>query len=137
VKLWDVHAGAPSGEPMQSDAPLTTVRFSPDGRLAAAGTTRGTIVLFDVASRQQLGDPLAAHHGTVFSVAFAAGGTRLVSAGNDGRVLLWNVEPWASEQALQDRACDLVGRNLTRSEWKLFLPGKSYRRTCDQWPAGP
>jgi WD40 repeat protein/class 3 adenylate cyclase len=137
VKLWDVHARSPSGEPMQSDAALTTVRFSPDGNLAAAGTTEGTIVLFDVSSRQQLGEPLAGHHGTVFSVAFAADGRRLVSTGNDGRVLLWDVQPWASEQALRDRACSLVGRNLTRSEWKLFLPGKAYRRTCDQWPAGP
>jgi len=47
------------------------------------------------------------------------------------------VEPWASEDTLIDRACNLVGRNLTRSEWKQFLPGKSYRRTCDQWPSGP
>ena len=134
--LWDVRRGAPSGEPMQSDADLTAVRFSPDGRLLAAATTRGTIVLFDVASREQLGGPLAGHHGPVFSIAFAANGTRLVSVGRDGRVLLWNVEPWSREQALLDRACELVGRNLTRSEWRLFLPGKPYSRTCPQWPAG-
>ena len=136
VTFWDVHRRAPSGEPMQSDADLTAVRFSPDGRLVAAGTTKGTVVLFDVASRVQLGAPLAGHKGTVFSIAFAANGARLVSAGRDGRVLLHDVEPWSSEKALQDRACALVGRNLTRSEWNLFLPGKSYRRTCDQWPAG-
>ena len=93
-------------------------------------------MLFDVQGRQQLGESLHGHDGTVFSVAFAGDGTRVVSGGNDGRVLLWNVEPWASEQALRGRACNLVGRNLTRSEWKQFLPGKSYRRTCAQWPAG-
>ena len=93
-------------------------------------------MLFDVASREQLGGPLAGHHGPVFSIAFAANGTRLVSVGRDGRVLLWNVEPWSREQALLDRACELVGRNLTRSEWRLFLPGKPYSRTCPQWPTG-
>jgi WD40 repeat protein/class 3 adenylate cyclase len=137
VKLWDVGKREPAGEPLQADADLAAVRFSPDGRLVAAGTTKGTVVLFDLASRQQLGKPLAGHNGTVYSVAFAADGTRLISAGNDGRVLLWNVEPWASDDALSKRACDLVGRNLTRSEWETYLPGKSYRRTCDEWPAGP
>jgi len=39
------------------------------------------------------------------------------------------------EATLRARACAVVGRNLTRSEWDRFLPGKSYRRTCDQWPA--
>ena len=96
----------------------------------------GAIVLFDVATRQLLGEPLAGHSGNVFSVAFTGDGTRVASAGADGRVLLWNVELWANEDALRKRACDLVGRNLTSSEWKLYLPGKSYRRTCDEWPAG-
>jgi len=136
IKLWDVHTHAPSGEPLLGNADLTTARFSPDGRLLAAGTVQGTIILFDVASRQPLGDVLAGHLGPVFSVGFAANGTRLVSAGRDGRVLLWDIGPWASEDELIDRACNLVARNLTRSEWKLFVPGKSYERTCDQWPAG-
>lgn len=136
VQLWDVSLRTASGEPLQTDDGMTAARFSSDGRLAVAGTKGGAIVLFDVPGRRQLGEPLRGHAGTVFSVAFAKDGTRVVSAGNDGRVLLWNVEPWASARALRDRACDLVGRNLTRSEWNLFLPGKSYRRTCDQWPAG-
>ena len=136
VQLWNVKSRTSFGEALQTTDGMTAVRFSPDGRLAVAGTKGGAIVLFDVAGRRQLGDPQHGHDGTVFSVAFAEDGTRVVSGGNDGRILLWNVEPWASDQALRDRACSLVGRNLTRSEWNLFLPGKSYRRTCDQWPAG-
>ena len=136
VKLWDARTHEPAGEPLQGNADLTTVRFSPDGRLAAAGTAEGTIILFDVASRHPLGDPLIGHAGPVFSVAFTSDGKHLVSAGNDGQVLLWDVAPWASEETLIQRACSIVGRNLTRSEWKLFLPGKSYRRSCDEWPAG-
>jgi WD40 repeat protein len=121
---------------MRTSAGATAVRFSPDGRLVAAGTTRGAIVLFDADARRQLGDPLQGHAGQVFSVAFQRDGHHLVSAGNDGRVLLWDVEPWADEKTSEKRACDLVGRNLTRSEWRLFVPGKSYARTCDEWPPG-
>jgi WD40 repeat protein/class 3 adenylate cyclase len=136
VKLWDVGTRARKGEALQGPSSLTAVRFSPDGRLAAAGTEAGAVILFDVASRQLLGEPLTGHSGTVYSVVFAAHGTRVASAGADGRVLLWDVRPWADDDALRERACSVVGRNLTRSEWDRFLPGKSYRLTCDQWPAG-
>jgi WD40 repeat protein len=135
VTLRTVPDGSEVGEPMRAPEPLTTVRFSPDGRLAVAGTQAGAILIFDVESRQPLGEPLAGHARTVYSVAFTGDGRRVVSAGGDGRVLLWNVEPWASEDALRERACSVVGRNLTRTEWDQFLPGESYRRTCGQWPA--
>jgi WD40 repeat protein/class 3 adenylate cyclase len=134
--LWDVGTRKPSGEPMQSRAPVRAVRFSPDGRLAVVGTTEGPVVLFDVASRQPLGEPLAGHAGGVYAVAFAENGTRVASGGADGRVLVWDVRPWVDEGVLRQRACDLVGRNLTRSEWDRFLPGRSYRRTCGEWPSG-
>ena len=136
ARLWDVDGRRQSGEPLQARERLISVRFSPDGRLVAAGTENGAVVLFDVESRQPLGEPLEGHIGSVFSVAFAAGGTRLASAGADGRVLLWDVRPWADEDVLRTRACNLVGRNLTRSEWENAVPGKAYRRTCEQWPAG-
>jgi WD40 repeat protein len=136
VRIWDVDRRSVSGEPLQGRERLISVRFSPDGRLVAAGTENGAVVLFDVASRQPLGLPLEGHTGSVFSVAFATGGTRLASAGADGRVLLWDVQPWADDDVLRTRACKLVGRNLTRTEWDAALPGKPYRRTCEQWPAG-
>ena len=108
----------------RADDRLISVDFSPDGRLLAAGSDNGDVVLFDVASRQPLGVALGGHAGSVFSVAFADDGKRLASAGADGRVLLWDVQPWANEHALRARACERVGRNLTQSEWDQALPGK-------------
>ena len=67
-------------------------------------------------------------------MAFADDGKRLASAGADGRVLLWDLQPWANEDALRARACERVGRNLTQSEWDRAQPGKPYHRTCNQWP---
>jgi WD40 repeat protein/class 3 adenylate cyclase len=134
ANVWDAGSRQRSGEPLRGGGDLTAVGFSPDGRLVVAGTSTGALVLFDTSTRQLLGEPLTGGHSSrVLSVTFA-GDRALASADADGRVLLWNVTPWADEDALRDRACDLVGRNLTRSEWNRFLPGKSYRRTCDQWP---
>jgi hypothetical protein len=47
--------------------------------------------------------------------------------------MLWDVDltHW------RRRACAIVGRNLTREEWNLYLPsGTPYRATCSQWPTG-
>jgi hypothetical protein len=29
-----------------------------------------------------------------------------------------------------DRVCMFVARNLTRAEWRLYVPSRAYRRTC-------
>jgi WD40 repeat protein/class 3 adenylate cyclase len=134
VRLWDVGEQSVAGEQLQSGDRLISVDFSPDGRLLAAGSDNGDVFLFDVASREQLGLALGGHAGSVFSVAFADDGKRLASAGADGRVLLWDIQPWADEATLRSQACELVGRNLTQSEWDQALPGKAYHRTCEQWP---
>ena len=35
----------------------------------------------------------------------------------------------------KSRLCDIVGRNLTRSEWQRYLPSDQlYRKTCHEWP---
>ena len=37
---------------------------------------------------------------------------------------------------LEKMACAIAGRNLTRQEYKDFVSGQVYRKTCPQWPAG-
>ena len=46
--------------------------------------------------------------------------------------LLWNADPadWVRT------ACTIAGRNLTRAEWRQYLPSRPYRSTCPQWPPG-
>jgi len=47
--------------------------------------------------------------------------------------MLWEVDPAVWRQ----RACAIVGRNLSRDEWKLYLPPRTpYRATCAEWPTG-
>ena len=47
--------------------------------------------LWDVATRQPVGDPLQGQTGEVPSVAFGPGGTLLASGSSDGLVRLWDV----------------------------------------------
>jgi WD40 repeat protein len=63
------------------------VAFSPDGRLAAVGSELGPISLFDLTSGEAL-RTLTGPMGATSALAFA--GTRLVSAGEDGVVRVWD-----------------------------------------------
>src|SRR4030095_5399601 len=66
------------------------VAFSPHGNLLASASADGTVRLWDVASRRQVGQPLSGHMGTVRAVAFSPNGQTLASAGDDRTVRLWD-----------------------------------------------
>ena len=56
--------------------------------------------------------------------------SRAITQVIDGRAHVWNNEPetWAQ------RACEIVGRNLTPEEWARYMPtGLEYRPTCPQY----
>ena len=70
-----------------------SVSFSPDGTILASGTNKGTIELWDVATRQNIAT-LEGHgtkHSRVWSVSFSPDGTTLASDYSDGTIELWEV----------------------------------------------
>jgi len=67
------------------------VAFSPDGKMLASTSEYGAVILWDVASRTPLGEPLKRHRADVLSVAFSPDGKTLASASQDRIVVLWDV----------------------------------------------
>jgi WD40 repeat protein/DNA-binding SARP family transcriptional activator len=112
------------GPPMASPfGPVESVSFGLDGTALATGGSGG-VLLWDVASRRPLGDPLPAPGNT--AVSFDPTGRNLVTGGDDGEVVVWQADPnrWV------ELGCDLAGRTLSRDEWRRYLGDRAYDPAC-------
>ena len=100
VRVWDVER---SRERMtiEADASVWSVAITAHGDLIAAGTDRGTIVVWDAETGQQKWTT-PAHKGTVWALAFNGKGTLLASGGADSLVKLWDTTSWTSSQTFRD-----------------------------------
>jgi WD40 repeat protein len=134
TRLVDVKTELPLGEPLAGHtAPVTFVSFSGDGRTLATASLDGTIILYDVASHQPIGNPLdAGYSGGVSTSSLTPDGRELATSYGDGHVVIWDVDP----ASWQRRACALAGRNLTRDEWRQYLGSRPYEETCAQYGPG-
>jgi hypothetical protein len=71
-------------------APVTGVALSADGAVLASGDETGAIILWDVATGQQL-NQFTGHTGGITGLDFSADGKTLASASLDGTARLWDV----------------------------------------------
>ena len=67
-------------------SPVFNLAFSRDGRLLASGNLDDKAQLWDMATRQPIGNPLIG-----YSLAFSPDGKTLAAGSTDGTVQLWDV----------------------------------------------
>ena len=85
-----------AARPFATDQQLCQVRYSPDGKLLAAGTFEGTVRRWDATAGPFAELPvLKGHNGWVQVVAFHTDGKRLLSADSWGRLTCW---PFAEKE---------------------------------------
>jgi YD repeat-containing protein len=115
LSLWDVTSATLRRE-IRMGA-VFSVAFTDDGRLLAAGGGDGRIVLFDVASGNNLGAALVGHTKPVERLAFSRDGSFLASTDRSGTMMLWDLDlaRWRSV------ACATVNRSLTPEEWNTYV----------------
>jgi WD40 repeat protein len=144
VRVWRVADQRPAYPPLSGPTGLYTVTaFDPAGSFLATTSIRGGTRLWQPTTGLGYGGELVAspRPGSVktFDIppipargtAFSPDGKLLAVAGVETRAMLWDVDPAVWRQ----RACAIVGRNLTRDEWNLHLPPEApYRATCSEWP---
>jgi WD40 repeat protein len=137
VVLWSMpprrgQLGAPltSGTTEGNGVPFQALRFSPDGNLLAGVGSSGT-QLWDVKRRQPLGGLLGVASADALAIS---PDNRVVIVGDSTGVvqtLPATVDGWLRG------VCNVVGRNLSQSEWDSFVGSASpYEATCPQYPGG-
>ncbi|HEX4009145.1 MAG TPA: BTAD domain-containing putative transcriptional regulator [Solirubrobacteraceae bacterium] len=110
-----------------ASAPVASVAFDPSGqRFATSGDQDGTVKLWSTATLQQEGPDFSSDPNTTSSVVFSPGGGGLVAADGAGDVFTWPTAVTAWER----RACAVASRNLSRTEWRRFVPELPYATVC-------
>jgi WD40 repeat protein len=107
--------------------------LSPDGQFMASGGYFA-VELWNANTGESFAVPIRLEVGLVSSLAFSNDGMVLAVGNISGRpphLLSLDWVDWI------ERACNMVGRNLSAGEWEAYLgPDVGYRRTCPQWPSG-
>jgi hypothetical protein len=91
VKLYDLTRRHERATIQGHKGQVSSLTFSPDGRLLLTGSWDGTVRLwepFSGSQRQSFQWPT----GKVFAVAYAPDGTRLAAAGSTGAVVVWDAD---------------------------------------------
>jgi WD40 repeat protein len=104
--------------------------FIGGGEALVSGQAQGAREVWDVGK----GSRLARLHyagGTVSSVDISPKEHRVAVLHDDRTVSL---RDWDHDTMLKD-ACEIVGRNLGCAEWRQFLAGSPYHKTCPDLPA--
>ncbi len=153
IILWDVATNQVIGLPFTGHTNnINSLAFSPDGKTLASGScgksnhsqcSQGKIIIWDMSTRQMIGQSLTGHISDVWSVAFSPDRKTLASGGCGevdsngvcirGEIILWNLAP----QSWVEKSCLRAGRNFTSAEWEKYFPNETYRKTCEQWPLEP
>jgi WD40 repeat protein/serine/threonine protein kinase len=91
VRLWDRQTGDALAVLAGHQDSVSGVAFSPDGRLLVSASYDGTLIVWDVESRQPVYAALHGHTSPVLCVAFSPDGTLMASGSDDGVIIFWDV----------------------------------------------
>ena len=93
ARVWDLATGELQLSLKRHPQWVKGCGFSPDGRRIVTGCKDGVVRIFDAASGREL-HSIVGHVGRIWDVCFHPSG-RILSAGGDGTVRLWEADgPW-------------------------------------------
>ncbi|MFJ9041127.1 hypothetical protein ACIRF8_31735 [Streptomyces sp. NPDC102406] len=135
ITLWDARrhtslgmlsGGLSDGAPGEREE-ITALAFSPDAATLAAAGSHGTLRLWDVNSRQELGTGLPTAGDNIVSLAFSPDGGTLRAAGTHVLLQSFDIAPEDAVTAL----CRRTTGALSPTHWNTYVRDMPYQRTCE------
>jgi WD40 repeat protein len=138
IVLYDAASGQRLRELVAQREDVGGLAFSPDATvLASSGGSSGAVFLWNAQSGEPIGEAIEGFESSVGQLDFSADGETLATASSTEVILLDSILWNGDLERYRDALCPVAGRNLTHAEWRQFLPGRPYQKTCPDLPAGP
>lgn len=115
--LWEVATGKMWKRLVGHSDRVTGLIFLEEGKMLATSSWDRTIRLWDVESGQLIGRPMTGHADAVGALAGGLISPYLYSAGRDGTILRWEINP----QIWRERACRIAALDFSPAEWSAYV----------------
>jgi WD40 repeat protein/DNA-binding SARP family transcriptional activator len=126
VAFWNPANGRQVGRILGGQNGLVlSLAFHPTGSTLVTTSTDGKVRLWDLPSGKLIGAPLPGADTGGWGLFFPDG-RHTIAVFNSGTGVVWNTDP----VAWKAHACRVAHRNLSRAEWRDFLPEWPHRRVC-------
>ena len=126
VDFWNAVSGRRLPQTLSGGGgAVSSVSFDPAGHRLMTTSDDGNIRLWDLTDDKLIGAPLPGGSGFGRGT-FYPDGDHVIAVYPSGTGIVWNVDPasWSAQ------ACRVARRDLTRTEWRDFLPQRPYRPVC-------
>jgi WD40 repeat protein len=123
ARVWAVESGEEISHVVHEQS-VASIAFSPNGKFIASGSWDYSIRVWEANTGRELARMM--HEGLVTSVHFTPKGEYIVSSSTDDTARVWY---WLMKDLVEE-ACMRLPRNLSLSEWNLYLGDAPYSATC-------
>jgi WD40 repeat protein len=110
---------------------VTVVAFSADGHFVVTGSNDKTARVFDASTGKEISRVYLSAFPS--GVGFNGDGSRLVAVLDDTSQIYVASTPVATKDLIAD-VCSRLTHNLSPNEWKQYIPGEKYNKTCANLP---
>lgn len=124
--VWFIDPATGRTETLPTQEPISNIGFGRDGKLLVLTGLDGTVRLWDVERNVSAGVAWSGTGSTATSASWFDADTNSMWVATSEKVLNIPLDPaqWI------ERACDVVGRNLTQDEWDRYVPGSEQRQSA-------